>query len=83
MGYGKIIGEGNTATVYEWVEGKVLKLFKKRYPINAVEREYNNTKAMQCMHFAKPKAYGIINCDNRMDIVYDMVMGESLLDWVL
>jgi hypothetical protein len=81
--YGKIIGEGNTATVYEWEEGTVLKLFDQGYPNKAVEREFQNAKAINGLNFAKPKAYEIICCEGRMGILYDRVEGESLLDWVL
>jgi tRNA A-37 threonylcarbamoyl transferase component Bud32 len=81
--YGKIIGKGNTATVYEWEDGTVLKLFDQSYPSNAVEREFQNAKAINGMNFAKPKAYGIIYCEERIGIIYDKVEGESLLDWVL
>ncbi len=80
---GKIIGEGNTATVYEWKEGTVLKLFVKGYPARAVEREFLNAKAINVMNFAKPKAYEIICCEEQIGIIYDRVEGETLLDWVL
>lgn len=83
MKYGKKIGEGNTATVYEWEEGRVIKLFVQGYPKNAVEREFQNAKAINGMNFAKPKAYEIICSEERMGIIYDRVKGESLLDWVL
>lgn len=83
MKYGKIIGVGNTATVYEWEEGKVLKLFYQGYPKDAVEKEFYNAKAISNMDFAKPKAYEIIFCEERMGIIYDRVKGESLLDWVI
>lgn len=83
MKYGKVIGLGNTATVYEWEEGKVLKLFYQGYPKEAVEREFHNTKAIRNMDFSKPKAYEIIFLEKRMGIIYDKVDGESLLDWVM
>lgn len=83
MKYGKIIGVGNTATVYEWEEGKVLKLFYQGYPKEAVEREFNNAKAIRNMDFSKAKAYEISLLEERMGIVYDRVEGESLLDWVM
>lgn len=83
MKYGKIIGVGNTATVYEWEEGKVLKLFYQGYPKEAVEREFNNAKAIRNMDFLKAKAYEISLLEERMGIVYDRVEGESLLDWVM
>ena len=83
MKYGKIIAVGNTATVYEWEEGKVIKLFYKGYPKVAVEREFHNAKAIINMEFLKPKAYEIIFFEERMGIVYDRVEGESLSDWVM
>jgi thiamine kinase-like enzyme len=79
----KIIGIGNTATVYEWEEDKVLKLFYKGYPKESVEREFYNAKAIESMDFAKPKAYEIIFCKERIGIIYDKATGESLLNWVL
>lgn len=81
--YGKIIGVGNTATVYEWEEGKVLKLFNHGYPEESVEKEFYNAKAISNMDFEKPKAYKIIFFKEQMGIVYDRVEGESLLDWVI
>ncbi|GCD10487.1 aminoglycoside phosphotransferase family protein [Clostridium tagluense] len=83
MKYGKIIGIGNTANVYEWEEGKVLKLFYQGYPKESVEREFQNANAIRNMDFAKPKVYEIIFCEERMGIIYDKVKGESLLDWVM
>ncbi|MGH4119493.1 phosphotransferase [Clostridium sp.] len=83
MKYGKIIGVGNTATVYKWEDGKVLKLFYKGYSKQAVEREFHNAKAIKSMDFPKSKVYEIIFCEERMGIIYDRVEGESLLDWVM
>ena len=42
MEKGSIIGTGNTAVVYQWEEGKVLKLFHQGYPKEAVDREFSN-----------------------------------------
>lgn len=83
MKYGEIIGIGNTATVYELKEHKVIKLFYQGYSKDAVEKEFHNAKAISNMDFAKPKAYEIVFCEDRMGIIYDRVEGESLLDWVL
>ncbi|SMP68574.1 aminoglycoside phosphotransferase family protein [Anoxynatronum buryatiense] len=83
MKHGKIIGIGNTATVYELKEGKVLKLFGTGYPLKAVEREFFNAKAIRHMIFAKPHAYEIVFYEEQMGIIYDKVEGESLLDWVI
>lgn len=80
---GNIIGKGNTATVYEWGEDRVLKLFNQGYPHDAVEKEYRNAYAINPLDFAKPRTYGIITYENRTGIIYDKVEGESLLDRVL
>ncbi len=79
----KIIGIGNTATVYEWEEGRVLKLFYEGYPKKSVEKEFYNAMAIKNMNFAKPKVYEIISCEGRMGIIYDRMEGESLLDCVM
>lgn len=79
----KIIGLGNTAEVYPWEDGKVLKLFYKGYPKEAVEREYSNAKVIEALDFTKPKAYELISYKDQIGIIYDRVEGESLLQWVL
>lgn len=83
MRYGKLIGVGNTASVYEWGKDKVLKLFYSDYPKEAIEKEFHNAITIRNMDFAKPKAYEIISYEDRIGIIYDMVKGESLLDWVM
>jgi uncharacterized protein (TIGR02172 family) len=83
MECGKIIGVGNTAAIYEWDEGRVLKLFYQGYPKDAIEKEFHNAMAIGDMNFAKPRAYEIVSYEGRNGIVYDMVEGESLLDWIM
>lgn len=80
---GKIIGKGNTASVYELEEGKVLKLFNQGYPEEAIDNEYRNAVSILHMNFLKPKAYDIISYEERKGIIYDKIEGESLLDWVM
>ena len=42
----KLIATGNTAEVFEYKEDKVLKLFKPGYPVEQIQREFNNTVIM-------------------------------------
>lgn len=79
----KIIGEGNTATIYEYQDGKVLKLFKPGYAPEAVQREFNNACLMNALPFDKPWAHALVEQDGRMGIVYDYVAGQTLQEWVL
>jgi uncharacterized protein (TIGR02172 family) len=83
MKLGIVIGTGNTASVYDWDEGKVIKLFHLGYPDEAIEKEYHNASEIRDMSFLKPKAYEIIAYEERKGIIYDKVEGESLIDWVL
>lgn len=83
MECGRIIGTGNTAVIYEWGKGKVLKLFHRGYPKEAVEKEFSNAKAISHMDFSKPQAYELISLKGRAGIVYDKVEGQLLLDWVI
>lgn len=83
MKCGKVIGVGFTATVYEWDENRVLKLFNQGFPIEAIKNEYHNAMAIREMNFAKPKAYEMVTYEGKTGIIYDKVEGESLLDWVL
>lgn len=79
----KIIGVGNTATIYEWEEGKVLKLFSRGRTKEEVEIEFHNSIAVRNMTFAKPRAYEMIFYEGSYGIVYDWLKGESLTDWVM
>ncbi|MCF6461989.1 aminoglycoside phosphotransferase family protein [Clostridium sp. Cult1] len=83
MKYGKTVGVGNTATVYEWKDNKVLKLFHQDYPIESVEKEFKNARLIWDMRFSKPKAYEIISYNKQIGIIYDRLKGESLLDWLI
>lgn len=83
MELGKLVGLGNTASVYEWDENKVIKLFIKDYPKEFIEREYHNAVSINEMNFIKPKAYEILHIDGRWGILYDQLEGESLLEWLM
>ena len=83
MKYEKIVGVGNTATVYEWEGNKVLKLFHQDYPMESVEKEFKNARLIWNMEFSKPKAYEIITYNKQIGIIYDRLKGESLLDWFM
>ncbi|ABX43688.1 aminoglycoside phosphotransferase family protein [Lachnoclostridium phytofermentans] len=79
----KMIGQGNTANVYEWEDGKVLKLFHQGYPINSVKKEYENAKRLNLMNFEKPMVYDIVAVSEQYGILYDKVNGISMFDWLM
>ena len=75
----KLIATGNTAEVFEYEEDKVLKLFKAGYPLEQIQREFNNTVIMNkiCVH--TPKAFEIVEHEGRHGIVFQKNIGVDLL----
>ena len=75
----KLIAKGNTAEVFEYGEDKVLKLFKPGYPVEQIQREFNNTVIMNriCVH--TPKAFEIVEHAGRQGIVFQKIIGVDLL----
>ena len=74
----KLIAKGNTAEVFEYGEDKVLKLFKPGYPVEQIQREFNNTVIMNriCVH--TPKAFEIVEQEDRHGIVFQKIIGVDL-----
>lgn len=74
----KLIAKGNTAEIFEYGEDKVLKLFKPGYPVEQIQREFNNTVIMNriCVH--TPKAFEIVEQEGRYGIVFQKVLGTDL-----
>lgn len=74
----KLIAKGNTAEVFEYGEDKVLKLFKPGYPVEQIQREFNNTVIMNriCVH--TPKAFEIVEHEGRHGIVFQKIVGVDL-----
>ena len=74
----KLIAKGNTAEVFEYEEDKVLKLFKPGYPVEQNQLEFNNTVIMNriCVH--TPKAFEIVEQEDRHGIVFQKILGTDL-----
>ncbi|WP_312373136.1 aminoglycoside phosphotransferase family protein [Lachnoclostridium sp.] len=79
----KMIGQGNTANVYEWEDGKVLKLFHQGCSIDSVKREYENAKRLNLMNFPKPMVFDIVTVSEQNGILYDKVNGNCMFDWLM
>ncbi len=78
----ELIGEGNTAEVYTWKEGQILKLFRKEFPLGGIEKEYRVNKEVEKLGLPIPKAEGMIDYNGRTGIIYDRVTGESVLNLI-
>ncbi len=75
----QLIGEGNTAEVYSWKEGQILKLFRKEFPIGGIEKEFKVNKEVERLGLPIPKAEELVEHNDRAGIVYERVFGDSML----
>lgn len=75
----EMIGQGNTAEVYQYGEGYILKLFRDSMPMPAIELEYRITKIVQEHYEEMPKALELVEYKNRHGIVYEQIQGVNLI----
>jgi aminoglycoside phosphotransferase (APT) family kinase protein len=79
MDKGLLIGQGRTAEVFAWGEGRALKLYHAGRPVSAAEAEYRNAQAVYKSGAAAPAVDGVIQVDGRYGVIYERVDGPSLL----
>lgn len=77
---GQLIGEGYTAEIYSWGEKEVVKLFRKDFPEEDVIREYDLCEIIEALGLPVPKVRQLIDLEGRKGIIYQRIIGESLLD---
>lgn len=80
---GSLIGIGNTADVFDFGPGKVVKLFHTGYPLTSVRKEFENSRLLNTFDVLTPKSYELFQLEGRVGIVYDKISGISLLDLIL
>jgi aminoglycoside phosphotransferase (APT) family kinase protein len=66
--------------VYDWGEGRALKLYHAGWPAEAAESEYHIAKAVYTAGAAAPAVEGLMQVDGRHGIVYERLDGPSLLN---
>ncbi|WP_238650979.1 phosphotransferase family protein [Paenibacillus piscarius] len=76
---GNMLGEGKTAEVREYGEGKILKLYRDWVPAQQVDYEYRLSKLIYEQGVATPQPYERIQVEDRQGIVYRQIMGPTLL----
>lgn len=79
MELNKKIAEGNTAEIYDYEEGKILKLFRTFIPYETVQFEFQKGEFISKYVSNVPKVYEIIPVDDRYGIVYEKLIGTDLL----
>jgi aminoglycoside phosphotransferase (APT) family kinase protein len=75
---GRRLGAGASAEVFEWGEGRVVKLFRPRYRY-AVRMEADRARAVHAAGVSSPEVFEVIEHDGRLGIVFERIEGEVLL----
>ena len=78
MAIGSKISEGRTAEVFEFGEGKVIKLFRKEFSSDA-QWDYQVTEAAAKIFSGAPKVYGKAEHGGRPGIIFEKLEGHSCL----
>ena len=75
----KIIGIGRTAEIYDYSNGKILKLYRKHIEKIIAEREYAVNQVLMALNIRIPKCYDFIEENNRYGIVFEKITGKSMM----
>lgn len=72
------IGQGNTAEIFLYGPGTVLKLFRDQFPESGVLKEWRVTRAVQTVYSRMPRALRLVSCGERSGILYELAEGQDL-----
>ena len=76
---GPAIGLGRTAEIYAWKAGYILKLFHEWVSLRAIEHEASMARLAHQAGLPSPAVEEIVNLDGRYGLVYERVLGVSML----
>jgi uncharacterized protein (TIGR02172 family) len=79
MTLGARLAEGRMAEVFEYGDGRVLKLFRAEASQWDIEHEVHNTRTVYDAGFDVPRVYDVIEVDNRPGMVFERIDGSSML----
>ena len=83
MGLGRLLGEGARANVYEWTEGRVLKLFQGNASAKEVEFELAVSRIVHDLGVPCPQVYGMAEWDKKPGIEFERIDGATLLELIV
>ena len=74
------IGFGRTAEVYAWGEAQILKLYRPEMPREWIAHEARVGRIVAEAGLAVPSVGDVIELEGRLGIVYERIVGPSMLD---
>lgn len=83
MAYGALIGEGKVAEVFEYGEGRVLKLYRAGQPKSDAMREAQVLGVVARGGVRAPRAYEVVEFGGRWGVVMDRVSGRTFAESLL
>ncbi|WP_042168292.1 phosphotransferase family protein [Paenibacillus gorillae] len=83
MGLGELLGKGMTAEVYAWENGLVVKLYLAGIPSDWAGYEWKIARSIVDAGVPAPVAYELVELEARTGIVYERLIGHSLLNELL
>lgn len=80
---GKLIGQGNTAEIFEWDNNNILKLYRNGLSEDLCTKEFELTKyAFEHLNIA-PKPIKLIYSNGRAGAIYERLTGKTMLKLLL
>ncbi|GAA0134880.1 aminoglycoside phosphotransferase family protein [Paenibacillus sp. YSY-4.3] len=73
------LGQGRTADIFVADDNKVLKLYKKGFPIEAIHEEYLVSQYVHDLGLKVPRPFEMIEKEGRQGIIFERVPGIPLL----
>jgi hypothetical protein len=80
---GEMIGQGNTAEIFEWGNHDILKLYRSRLPEKLCTYEFEVTKYVYEHLKIAPKPIELIHIDGRIGAIYERLSGKTMLKLLL
>jgi aminoglycoside phosphotransferase (APT) family kinase protein len=78
-----LINQGRTAEIYDIGNNQILKLFRKSFPIQAIENEFKIANVIKDCNLPLPEFFGKIEQDDRIGLVYEYIHGQSMLRQIM
>lgn len=76
---GTLIGSGRTAEIFEWGDGKIVKLYRPGFPPDEAEFEAQRSRIVAATGLPVPQVYETVEVDGQRGVVYERIDGESML----
>ncbi len=80
---GKLVGEGKVAEVFEYGEGRVLKLYRAGQAESEARREFAILDSVEAAGIVAPRAFDLVQVEGRWGVVMSNVAGRPFAEPML